>query len=356
MRDTARDTARDAMRDAMRDALRAPRLGASRLRSRCGPRHVVPALALLLAPTLGAQGAGLAPAVRLFESGRTAEAKALFAAAVQREPGNAEAHYYLGRIAMRANALGDATRELERATRLDGSRSVYFEWLGNAYGSQAQRANVLKQPGLARKTIAAWDRAVALDADNLEARENRVQYYLQAPGFLGGGADRAAAEAAEVRRRNPYRGALLTARLHERDKRHADAQRVYREAAVRFPDSLGVRYRLGYGYQATRQWDEAFAVFEAMARERPGEAGALYQIGRTGALSGQRLDAAERALRQYLRTTPGADEPPLAAAHYRLGMVLAHGGDAAGARREYEAALRLDPAHREARAALQKLR
>jgi tetratricopeptide (TPR) repeat protein len=310
---------------------------------------------LLLAAPLDAQRPELAPAVQLFDRGQFAEAKPLFVAAAQRDPRNAEAHYYLGRVAMHDGALADATRALERATALDATRSVYFEWLGNAYGLQARRANVLKQAGLARKTIGAWDRAVALDPGNLDARANRMQYYLEAPGFLGGSEDKAVAEAAEIRRRDPYRGALATAVLHERKKRYADAERTYLDAIRQFPDSLGLRYRLGFGYQAIKQWDKAFAVWDDLLRVRPGEAGALYQVGRTGALSGQRLDRAEQALREYLRTTRGPTDPPAGAAHYRLGMVLEQRGDRAGARTEYEAALRLDPAHKDAKAALKKL-
>jgi len=315
----------------------------------------VTAAVLCLAAPLAGQSADLAPAVRLFEAGQFAEAKPLFAAAAQRDPRNAEAHYYLGRLAMRSNSLGEATREFERAAGLDAGRSEYYEWLGNAYGAQAQRASVLKRPGLARKTIAAWDKAVELDPNNVSARENRMQYYLQAPGFVGGGEDKAVAEAAEIRRRNPYRGALATAALHERKKRYDDAERTYLEAIRQFPDSLGVRYRLGFGYQALKQWDKAFAVWDELLRRRPGEPGALYQVGRTGALSGRQLERAEQALRQYLRATPGPNDPPPAAAHYRLGMVLEQRGGRAAARAEYEAALRLDPAHKDAMAALRKL-
>lgn len=320
-------------------------------------RSVTLAAGLLLALPVGAQDIDLAPAVRLFESNQVAEARPLFVDAARRDPRNAAAHYYLARIAMHEDRLDEAARAAERATRLDPRRSLYFEWLGNAYGRAAQRASMLKQAGLARKTIGAWDRAVRLDPNNLKARENRMQYYLQAPGFLGGGEDRALAEAAEIRRRDAYRGVLATATLHEAKKRFADAERTYLEGVRQFPDSMGLRFRLGLGYQALKQWDKAFAVWDETLRRRPAEPRALYQVGRTGAMSGQQLDRAEGALRRYLALPAHAPEdPPPAAAHYRLGMVLQHKGDRAGARAAYEAALRLDPAHEDAKAALQKLR
>jgi Flp pilus assembly protein TadD len=73
------------------------------------------------------------------------------------------------------------------------------------------------------------------------------------------------------------------------------------------------------------------------------------------ALSGRRLDRAEECLRRYLAHTPKADEPPLAAAHHRLGTIREKKGDKAGARAAYQAALKLSPGYEPAKEALRKL-
>jgi tetratricopeptide (TPR) repeat protein len=73
-------------------------------------------------------------------------------------------------------------------------------------------------------------------------------------------------------------------------------------------------------------------------------------------LSGTHLAEGEAALKRYLAGTPGAQDPPLAAAHWRLGMLYELMHKVADARAQYEAALRLDPAHAESRAALEKLK
>ena len=83
--------------------------------------------------------------------------------------------------------------------------------------------------------------------------------------------------------------------------------------------------------------------------------GALFQIGKTGALSGQRLERAEEALAEYLKATPGREDPPLAAAHWRLGMVYEKKSDRERAKSEYQSALRLDPKYKPAQDALKKL-
>lgn len=74
--------------------------------------------------------------------------------------------------------------------------------LGVAYGDLAEKANVFRQPSLARHSRDEFERAVQLDPDNLDARYALVEYYTLAPGFLGGNNQKALAEAAEIRARN----------------------------------------------------------------------------------------------------------------------------------------------------------
>ena len=60
-------------------------------------------------------------------------------------------------------------------------------------------------------------------------------------------------------------------------------------------------------------------------------------------------------LKLYLQHSPKPDEPSLASAHYRLGMLYEKKGSRDLARREYSAALELDASRRDAREALKKI-
>jgi tetratricopeptide (TPR) repeat protein len=82
---------------------------------------------------------------------------------------------------------------------------------------------------------------------------------------------------------------------------------------------------------------------------------ACYQIGCLAALSGQRLERGEECLKLYLQRDLKPDEPTLASAHYRLGLLYEKKGGRDLARREYSAALELEPSHPEARDALKNL-
>jgi tetratricopeptide (TPR) repeat protein len=262
----------------------------------------------------------------------------------------------LGRGYLLEGDEGRAVQWFERAAKLDPGCSECQLWLGRAYGAQAIQATLVHQPALAKKVRKAFERAVELDASNLSARAALVEYYSRAPGFLGGGLDKARREAEEIRRRDALRGHEAFGRVAEHEKRFDAAIQEYESARREFPDApepLLWRARLA---EHQKDYETAFDLLETVARSAS-QPDALYEIGRLAAATGRRLDRGEEALKKYLdRQTTGPDEPSLASAHHRLGSLYEKKKDRVLARREYAAALELDPMLTEARQALAKLR
>lgn len=313
-------------------------------------------LALALVPLVAAAATGaLAPGIQHYEGRRYEEARKFFEPYTAKNPKDADAASYLGRTLFALRRHEEAAEWLEKAAALAPTRSDVQVWLGHAYGQAALRANVLRQPGLAKKTQGAWEKAVALDADNLEARELLIQYYLNAPGFMGGGVGKARTEAAEIKKRDAVRGhqAFATIALDQKDL--ATAERELKAAVQMAPANPRPRLLLAQLYQDQQKWDAAFETLEAVLKADSNNWGALYLIGRAGALSGKRLDRAEECLKRYFGHTPGPEEAPLANAHFRLGQVYEKKGNKAQARAEYQTALKLDPNLKDAKEALAKL-
>lgn len=294
--------------------------------------------------------------VRLYREGRFPEARAALTPAATARPANEIAVFHLGRIALARDEAREAQRWFEAAVALDDRKSMYHLWLGRAYGVQAQRAGKLSQMSLARKTRAEFQRAVELDPGNLDARQHLISYYLQAPGFLGGSVEKAREQAAKIRTIDPLRGALAYAAIANDQKDPAGAEREYRSAVAAFPESLSARQALGVFFARSARYDEAFAAFDSILALAPGDPAALFQIGRTGSLSGQNLDRAEQALKQFLEAPPRENGPRPAAAHWRLGIVYEKQGRNDLAGEEYRAALGLDPEFAEAKKSLAKLK
>lgn len=320
-------------------------------------RSLALALALVLTPLAGAaQSGGLTPAVQLFEQGRYTEARAALTALTRTEPRLAEAWYYLGRIALVDGDGDGGARALERAVTLNARDARYHHWLGRAYSRQAVRAGKLKQALLAGRIRGAFETAVSLAPDDISARGDLLQYYVIAPGFMGGSVDKARAQAREIAKRNPLRGRLAHGVVHERQRELHAAEAEYLAAVAESPDSAVAYYALGNMYQRTRRFAEAVALYDRLLTRQPGARAARYHIGRASSLSGLDLERGARELRAYIASVPGPEDPSLASAHYRLGLVLERQGDRAAARREFEETLRLDPRQREAQEALARVR
>jgi tetratricopeptide (TPR) repeat protein len=312
------------------------------------------ALLALAAQPLRAQDP-LARGIALFNQRQWAAARRAVEPYAASHPRDARAAYWVGRTYLSERRPDEAVQWLERAVETDGRVAAYHLSLGNAYGLRAIGANVLRQAILARQAKSQFDRAVELSPDDLEARWGLMRYYMLAPGLLGGGVDGALEQAGEIRRRNPWRG-MLAHDVVYRQVRDYPALVAELERGVRqFPDSTLPYFELIAAYELAGRTTAAFEPMEALLRRRPGMMPAYYQIGRLGALTGQRLDRAEQAMGLYLKYTPRRGEPALTYAHWRLGMIHERQGRREPARGEYRAALALDPANRQAREALARL-
>lgn len=277
-------------------------------------------LSLLAATTLSASPA-FDDAVGLYKQRKDAEARAAFEALLKAEPQNADVPYYLGRLDVRAKNTDAAIERFNSAIALDDRNATYYLELGGAYGNKAQSAGLFGKASFASKARVALEKAAALDPKSYEAQQALFQYYVQAPGFMGGGFDKALAQSEVLIKLDPARGRNAKAGLYVREKKY----------------------------------DEAFALFEEMLTANAADYGALYGIGRLAAESGQRLDAGLDNLKKCLSLTPPAGSPSHAAAHWRIGNILEKKGDKAAARTAYETALQADANFKPAAESLKKL-
>jgi len=293
--------------------------------------------------------------VRLFEARRFPEARAALEAAVQEDSRDTRALYYLGRTLMAQNEPEKAAAALEKSVALDPASAEKHLWLGRAWGSQAQSANFLKQASLAPKIRREFEKAVELDPGSADARFSLIEYYINAPGIMGGSLDKAREEAAAIARLDPLRGYRARARILEYEKNWDAAGAEYDRAARQFPDKLEPAVWGSNLWAGQKNWSRAFAPIEAFLSRNPASLSATYQIGRLAALSGENLDRGAEALTRYLASDPRPEDPPLAAAQWRLGQILEKKGDRLGAKRAYEEALKLDASHKEAKEGLKRV-
>jgi tetratricopeptide (TPR) repeat protein len=258
---------------------------------------------------------------------------------------------------MRRQDFGPAVPLLEKCVAAEPDNSKFHQWLGRAIGLQAAQNGITSSLLGIRKVKAELEKAIVLDAMNLEARQDLAILYKALPGMLGGSNAKAAEQVAFIRRHDPAFAAQLDGDFLAGEKKYDAALAAYADSAHLHPRPV-IHVRISLVHQQRKEWDKAFAALDQALAIDANYPFALYQVGRTAALSGQQLDRGEKCLRTYLAMPLREDleNPSLAAAHYRLGNILEKKGDSAGAQAEYEMSVKIDPKQKEAKAALAKLK
>lgn len=249
-----------------------------------------------------------------------------------------------------------ATTEFERAVKLTETNPVYHYWVARSVGEETETANTFRLPGLARKARTSLERATELAPGYLDAHDGMVEFYLAAPGIVGGSVDKARAQAGVLTRLNRYRGELAMLRIAQRGGDTTAVILSYEGLIAAYPDSTAPYSALALIHQARRHWAQAWRTLDRWIAIAPDSYAARYAIGRTAGESGQRGEEGEKHLRQYISHGAGPGRPSIAAAHWRLGMILEKRGQRAEARREYETAVKLDPSLKGAKDGLARLK
>jgi tetratricopeptide (TPR) repeat protein len=198
-----------------------------------GTGKIVACLVLALPVAAGPAAAQTAAesARSMLLDGRAAEARPVLVAAAEASPADADAQYWAGRAWMEEGRSDRADDWLEKATRLDPDNTEYWLWLGRAYGDQTRKASIFRKRGLALKTKGAFEKAVALDGSNLDARSHLVDYHLEAPGIVGGDRAEALRQAEAIRATDGPRGLLEIARVRAWTERWDEARAALEEYA-----------------------------------------------------------------------------------------------------------------------------
>jgi tetratricopeptide (TPR) repeat protein len=258
---------------------------------------------------------------------------------------------------MRQQHFAVAVPLLEKCVAAEPANSKFHQWLGRALGLQAAQDGITSSVFTVRKVKAELGKAIELDPMNLEARQDLAILFRAAPGFLGGSNAKAAEQIAFIRRHDPALAAQLEGDFLAADKKYDSALTNYNESARLNPRPM-IQVRISLLHQQKKEWDKAFAALDRALALDANYPFALYQVGRTAALSGEQLDRGEKCLRTYLAVPVREDleSPSIAAAHFRLGNILEKKGNRTAARDEYETALKIDPKQKLAREALAKLK
>ena len=273
----------------------------------------------ILLMTVGLYAAGSAEldrARQLF--GRSQYRAAVDALAPVANSNDAPTQELLGKSYFMLGEFKKAAETFERATQITPNSSIYFHWLGKAQGRRAETASPIFAPAYASKARNAFEKAVELDGKNIEAINDLFSYYLEAPGFLGGGLNKAADLAKRIQTLDPVEYHYAMAQIADKRKDYNAAESHFRRAFEMAPRQVGrivdlARYLSNHG--KAHESDALFAQAEKIA---PNEPRVIFEKASHLVRTKKNLPEAKALLQKYLRSPITADDPPRAEAERLL--------------------------------------
>src|SRR5271157_173043 len=214
-----------------------------------------------------------------------------------------------------------ASEVLEKAVAADPDNSEYALWLGRALGRRAETASPFTAPGFASKARQYFEKAAQLNPRNLEALSDLFEYYLEAPGFLGGGLDKARATADRIAAIDPAEGYWSQAKLEEKRKEFGSAEEHLRRAIEVSPHQVGRFLELARFLARQGRYQESDQSLARAAKIAPDSPRVIFATADLYIKDGRNLELARNLLKRYLTLALSPEDPPRSQAEKLLRQV-----------------------------------
>lgn len=264
-----------------------------------------------------AAGPDLDRALKLYNSTEFEQSLKVLQAAPAKD---AEIWELIGRNYYMLTDYHRASEALEKAAAADPGNSRIALWLGRAWGRRAETSSVFTAPGHAAKARRWFEKAVELNPKNLEALSDLLEYYLEAPGFLGGGLDKAQTVASRMSEIDAAEGYWAKAKLAEKRKEFRSAEEQLRRAVEVSPHAVGRVIDLAKFLAKQGRFVEANQSLAKAEKIGPNEPKVIYAKADILIQQKQDLDVAKDLLKRYMNMKLSPEDPSKADARKLLKM------------------------------------
>jgi len=222
---------------------------------------------------------------------------------------NVEVLQLMGQAYFGLSEYKKATEVFEKAIVLAPGKSELYHWLGRTYGRRAETGSMLTALSYASKTRQYFEKAVELDPNNGEAVNDLFDFYLEAPGFLGGGMQKAEDVAQRIAKLDAAEGHYAQAKLHDKRKEYGAAENNFRRAAELSPLEVGRVLDIAKYLAKLGRTSESDAMFEKAVKMAPDSPKVLFDRAQTYIQAQRNLPEARLLLERYLKSTLTPEDP-----------------------------------------------
>lgn len=228
------------------------------------------------------------------------------------------AHELAGKCQYMLGDFKKASDLFEKAVQLNGRISEHYHWLGRAYGRRAESGNPLTAPHYASKARQMFERAVEMDPKNKEAVNDLFEYYLEAPGFLGGGLNKAQALLEKIKANDQAEYYYANAQLAQKRQEFNSAEQHLKRAAELAPRQIGRLFDVAKFLARQGRIIESESFISKAEKIDPDNPKLLFDKAQTYIIAKKNLPTATKLLEQYLKSDLNPEMPSRAEAEKLL--------------------------------------
>jgi Tfp pilus assembly protein PilF len=174
-----------------------------------------------------------------------------------------------GRAAIGRGDTAAAITILEKAVAESPTIAEAHFYLGNAYSGEMLKLGMFGAAKYASKIRDEYEKTVALNPKNNDARFSLVQFYAGAPNLMGGSYDKAFEHAKAIKAIDPVAGHRAYAFIYTQQKKADLAKQEFADAIREQPTSPKPHSYFGqYFVNTEKNYTAGFAEFEAALKVR----------------------------------------------------------------------------------------
>jgi tetratricopeptide (TPR) repeat protein len=209
---------------------------------------------------------------------------------------------------------------------------------------------------LARRVVKEFETASKLAPEDLDIRFDLLDYYISAPGIVGGSKEKAEAQAKAIAKLNPKKGYVARAMIFEESKNPDLARKELLQATIDYPGDADAHKDLADFLLARKDFEGALVHAQrALALDRDSKRTKLLLAAARIRLRSN-LEEACKALQELAAEQLRDEGPAFEEVYGWLGEFFLAKSDKIKAREAFNSALAFNPEYEPAKDGISRLR
>ncbi len=191
---------------------------------------------------------------------------------IKNDENNDPAFFYLGKCYLKTDNYDEAIDQFENAIDINNKNAEYYFYLGESLAEKAKNSGTFKRAWLAPKIRHAYEKVISLDKNHIKAFMRLTQFYMIAPGIMGGDMDKARTFSRIVIDMDRVKGTLLLAQVYKKEDKPDSVAYIFEQLNHDAkPDSTYLEFYYYYGRFLLKRgkYKEALDKFKKLVEISP---------------------------------------------------------------------------------------